>query len=235
LQKELKEHLDKLDFNYITDEMYQLLITEKGFYKVYNLNDLTNIVREAVKYFGPNCNLNWLDVSGVSRMNFLFKDSEFNGDISEWDVSNVNDMEGMFMDSDFNGDISKWDVSSVEDMQNMFNGSKFNGDISKWDVSKVDTMNHMFCMSEFNGDISKWDVSNVTNMAKMFMNSKFGGDISNWDVSNVDNFYETFIQARNFKCNLNKWKIKKDLDPVKMLHMFDDSGLKYDTPYWYNK
>ena len=127
LQKELKEHLDKLDFNYITDEMYQLLITEKGFYKVYNLTDLTNIVRETVKYFGPNCNLNWIDVSGVRRMNFLFKDSEFNGDISEWDVSNVNDMEGIFMDSDFNGDISKWDVSSVEDMQNMFNGSKFNG------------------------------------------------------------------------------------------------------------
>ena len=91
----------------------------------------------------------------------------------------------------------------------------------------------MFSMSEFNGDISNWDVSNVTSMAKMFMNSKFGGDISNWDVSYVDNFYETFIQARNFKCNLNKWKIKKDLDPVKMLRMFDDSGLKYDTPYWY--
>ena len=189
--------------------MYQLLITEKGFYKVYNLTDLTNIVREAVKYFGPNCNLNWLDVSGVSRMKFLFKESDFNGDISEWDVSNVNDMEGMFMDSNFNGDISKWDVSNV------------------------DNMSYMFSMSEFNGDISKWNVSNVTNMAKMFMNSKFGGDISNWNVSKVDNFYEMFDQARNFKCNINKWKINKDIDPVKMLHMFDDSGLKYDTPYWY--
>ena len=26
----------------------------------------------------------------------LFKDSDFNGDISKWDVSNVRNMEGMF-------------------------------------------------------------------------------------------------------------------------------------------
>jgi hypothetical protein len=96
--------------------MYNILISQKGFYKIYNYNEIFNIVRESIKHFGPNCNLNWIDVSSIRRMNSLFKETNFNGDISEWDVSSVYDMEGMFMDSDFNGDISKWNVSNVEDM-----------------------------------------------------------------------------------------------------------------------
>jgi surface protein len=39
-------------------------------------------------------------------MTDLFNWSEFNGDISKWDVSNVTNMKHMFKDSLFNGDIS---------------------------------------------------------------------------------------------------------------------------------
>jgi len=41
-------------------------------------------------------------------------------------------MSDMFRDSKFNGDISNWDVSKVTSMSNMFYKSQFNGDISKW-------------------------------------------------------------------------------------------------------
>ena len=55
----------------------------------------------------------------------------FNQNISQWDVSNVTDMSRMFRNSRFDGDISQWDVSNVTDMSGMFRNSRFDGDISK--------------------------------------------------------------------------------------------------------
>ena len=67
---------------------------------------LRTLIDDRVKEFGPNCDLNDLDVSQITSMNRLFYGSEFNGDISRWDVSNVVNMRGMFYESKFNGDIS---------------------------------------------------------------------------------------------------------------------------------
>ena len=45
-------------------------------------------------------------------------------------MSNVKDMSYLFENTDFNGDISNWNASNVEDMQFMFRECKsFNGDI----------------------------------------------------------------------------------------------------------
>ena len=41
----------------------------------------------------------------------MFKNSQFNGVISNWNVSNVQDMSNMFEDSIFNEVIRNWDVS----------------------------------------------------------------------------------------------------------------------------
>jgi len=49
-----------------------------------------------------------------------------------WNVSNIIDMSSMFKNSQFNGDISQWDVSKVTNMSCMFYGSQFK---TKWDVS----------------------------------------------------------------------------------------------------
>ena len=95
---------------------------------------LRTLIDDRVKEFGPNCDLNDLDVSQIKSMNRLFYGSEFNGDISKWDVSNVVNMRGMFYESKFNGDISKWNVSNVKNMAEMFCKSEFNGDISNWEL-----------------------------------------------------------------------------------------------------
>ena len=43
----------------------------------------------------------------------MFKESQFNKDISNWDVSSVTNMNRMFVDSNFNQDISTWNVLNV--------------------------------------------------------------------------------------------------------------------------
>ena len=88
-----------------------------------DLKDLKKLIKEAIKKNGPECDLNFIDVSKVTDMTELFSNedeefdfSEFNGDISNWDVSNVTNMQCTFFRSSFNGDISKWNVSNVKNM-----------------------------------------------------------------------------------------------------------------------
>ena len=83
--------------------------------------------------------MNDIDVSQIKDMSYLFDETNFNGDISNWDVSNVINMSGMFCwCKNFNQDISSWNVSNVKDMSYMFyECESFNQDISKWDVSNV--------------------------------------------------------------------------------------------------
>ena len=131
-------------------------ITEGGFFKNVkaelvkpkNIQELEELIKDTIAKHGPNCDLNFIDVSALDSLSGVFYNSPFNGDISNWDVSNVKNMTGMFQ------------------------YSKFNGDISKWNVSKVETMIEMFEQSEFNGDISNWDVSNVSYLGRLFKDSK---------------------------------------------------------------
>ena len=87
-------------------------------------NELSKLIEKTMKEKGPNCDLNFIDVSKITDMSDLFVKSDFNGDISGWDVSNVKSMRSMFEDSTFNGDISGWDISNVKDMSDMFAKSK---------------------------------------------------------------------------------------------------------------
>lgn len=155
-----------------TTQNIAMLEKEVSVWKPKYKSELMNIIKTYIEYAGPKCSLNWIDVSGIDDMYNLFRDFDFNGDISKWDTHNVTDMSYMFSNSNFNGDISKWDTSNVINMSYMFQYSLFNGDISKWDVSNVENMASMFKDSKFNGDISKWDTSNVRNMRLMFYKCK---------------------------------------------------------------
>ena len=97
-----------------------------------NKKELMEIIREIIAEKGPNCDLNFIDVSNITDMSYLFWKTKFNGDISKWDVSNVTNMCGMFQKCSFNGDISKWNVSNVKNMAAMF---MFSANLPEWSTA----------------------------------------------------------------------------------------------------
>ena len=108
--------------------------------------ELRDIILQRIEAEGNKVDLNDIDVSEITDMSELFKETNFNGDISKWDVSNVTNMRAMFyICESFNQDISTWDVSNVTNMDSMFLWcEEFNQDISSWDVSKVKYFNSIF-------------------------------------------------------------------------------------------
>ncbi len=190
--------------------------------------ELKAIIEQTIKEQGNNCDLNFIDTSKITNMNSIFRNSEFNGDISNWNTSNVTDMGGMFYQSKFNGDISEWNTANVNDMQVMFVESPFNGDISNWNTANVTSMRGMFRSSDFNGDISKWETSNVTDMEGMFVGSRFNGDISNWNVSNVTDMSNMFVGSR-FNGDISNWNTA---NVTSMNSMFVGSDFNGDISNW---
>ncbi len=69
--------------------------------------ELENIIEQRIKEEGNEVNLNDIDVSKITDMSYLFLNTDFNGDISNWNVSNVTNMYCMFYNCNkFNKDIS---------------------------------------------------------------------------------------------------------------------------------
>jgi len=71
---------------------------------------LKRTIKARIEKYGPNCNLNDLDVSSITDMSYLFCRTEFNGDISKWNVSRVRNMSYMFAHSDFEQNLSNWTI-----------------------------------------------------------------------------------------------------------------------------
>ena len=189
----------------VSDDDLELVCQDAFKYKVKDFNELTNIIADIKQQLYKDkvdaFNLNWLDISNVTKLNQLFNVGTFNRQYIFWDVSD-------------------WDTSHVTSMVGTFNGCKDICDLSKWDTSKVTSMVNMFYeCSTFNGNISNWNVSKVTRFDSMFYGcSSFNQDISNWDISSAENLSYMFYNCRKFNQPIQKWNITKNMDISYLLY-----------------
>lgn len=189
----------------VSDDDLELVCQDAFKYKVKDFNELTNIIADIKQQLYKDkvdaFNLNWLDISNVTKLNQLFNVGIFNRQYIFWDVSD-------------------WDTSHVTSMVGTFNGCKNICDLSKWDTSKVTSMVKMFYdCTTFNCNISNWDVSKVTRFDSMFYGcSSFNQDISNWDISSAENLSYMFYNCRNFNQPIQKWNITKNMDISYLLY-----------------
>ena len=108
--------------NYIQEKLI-IKKSKSNSYKYFpeTKEELRDIILQRIEAEGNKVDLNDIDVSEITDMSELFRETHFNGDISKWDVSNVTDMHAMFYKcKSFNQDISKWDVSNVKNISNIF-------------------------------------------------------------------------------------------------------------------
>ena len=193
---------------------------------------LCELVKHSIQTYGHDCDLNHIDVSQMRDFTGVFKEMDFQGDISRWDTSSAESMEQMFAGSTFNGDISKWNVSRVTNMVAMFAHSSFNSDISDWDTSKLVHAKKMFKSSSFTGDISRWNMVNVTSTARMFDNCPFNGDISKWDVSSLSDASVMFAYGA-FNGDLSSWNLTSSGHYCNMAQMFlGNTVFSGDLSHW---
>ena len=82
---------------------------------------LRQIVFESIEKYGPNCDLNFIDVSQVTDMYCIFSgpNSVFNGDISGWNFSKDVCVFDMFYGSlmDMQGQTPEWYKNLEEEWQ----------------------------------------------------------------------------------------------------------------------
>ena len=167
----------------------------------------------------PNFEINALDgpnLSGATQLNDMFDGTTFvtQPDLTMWDTSTIQFMARMFKQSNFNGDISTWDVSNVENFfQFMQNGFNFSGDVSGWDISGATNLRSMFQnQPNFNSDISGWVLNNdlaITIGARQMFNgaSSFNADISGWDTSRIGSMDRFLSGATSFTHSLADWDV----------------------------
>lgn len=84
----------------IESDLYEDIYAKRIFpickvkYPLKDKNHLKALIKKAIEF--DITNLNFIDVSNIKDMSFMFSKSIFNGDISQWDVSNVRDMMYIF-------------------------------------------------------------------------------------------------------------------------------------------
>jgi len=106
------------------------------------------------------------DLSSVLSIRRMFRQSDFNGKISNWDVSNVvNFSEFVLFCGNFNKPVGLWDTSDGVDFGGMLRETSYNQTLVNFVTGSATQLDSMMNSTPFDQDISSWNISNVSNWA----------------------------------------------------------------------
>lgn len=154
---------------------------------------------EKIRY---SYNIDKFDVSNVTDMSYLFKNSSLTdfSFLSNWDVSNVTNMESMFsgcVKRNYDDEGNLTGVTGLTDIS----------PLSKWNVSNVRNMNKMFS-AVITCSEKDYNAFKDTYASQMLISSL--KPLENWNVSNVTSMIGMFEGCTEIKdfTGLEKWNTK---------------------------
>ena len=210
---------------------------ESMIFRPSDTHDLKSWIVQKLLIEGPYADLNSVDLSEITNMDFLFSYSTkhpiYFYDTTQDSIYNYLPVRQPDVEADaetylkeieecqnfiINNHNSFWNkfgetfttkaaMNGQDQLEKIF--QNFNSKLD-WDVSKVECMRHMFdgC-TEFDQPIGGWDVSKVTGMASMFQNThSFNQPLADWNLD-TDIFLvrDMFLGASKFNKDISNWKL----------------------------
>ena len=207
----------------------------------------------------PNAVLTWVDADGVSEVEVVITDANFDGANMIYTIENTTitanqsfEDVSLFVDGNpnnnavylgANGVTVKASAGAVVGDMGLIDGvtytlvDKFQlaysieqgDDVTKSVTTLITDMSYMCNIPTFNQDISSWDVSNVTNMEAMFA----ANTTFNQDISSWDVSNVTnmsdMFSGSTFNQDISSWDVSNVTD---MNSMFSGSSFNQDISTW---
>jgi surface protein len=183
----------------------------------------------------PNAVLTWVDADGVSEVEVVITDANFDGNnviytIENTTITSNQSFEEVSLFVDGNGSNNAVYLASNGVTIKASAGAQNNeqGRIGNITYTVVDLETLKFEISQ-EGDVSTLVTSLVTDMSDLFNNnSTFNQDISSWDVSNVTNMGYMFGSS-SFNQDIGSWDVSS---VTNMEAMFYNATFNQDISSW---
>ena len=184
----------------------------------------------------PNAVLTWVDTDGVSEVEVVLTDANFDGANMIYTIENTTitanqsfEDVSLFVDGNgsnnavflaSNGVTVKASAGAVNEDTGVLDGVTYT-------VVDLSTLNSMLVYEE---DVTKVCTSLITDMSGVFAtNTTFNQDISTWDVSNVTDMSGLFYESA-FNQDISYWDVSKVTDMSKMFQ--GEYVFKKEISYW---
>ena len=184
----------------------------------------------------PNAVLTWVDADGVSEVEVVITDANFDGNNVIYTIENTTitanqSFEDVSLFVDANVSTNAVYLASNGLTVKASAGAQNNeqGRIGNITFTVVNLETLKFEISQ-GGDVSTLCTSLVTDMENLFQNNTtFNQDISSWDVSNVTNMRAMFQNTNDFNPDISNWDTS---NVTTMYYMFSGSDFNQDISSW---
>ena len=165
----------------------------------------------------PNAVLTWVDADGVSEVEVVITDANFDGNNVIYTIENTTitanqSFEDVSLFVDGNGSSNNVYLASngVTIKASAGAESGDTGVLNGITYTVVDQYQLAYEIKQNSTEIHRLATTLVTYMSCVFCNnSNFNQDISSWDVSNVTSMYSMFESATAFNQDISSWDVSK--------------------------